>query len=270
MITEWIVTYFKSIGLVIQTQLQYRFSLLMDILSTAMFSVTEMGGLILILGQINSLAGWSLWELVFLYAIAEMSFGWMDMIFSGFDPDYFAPQIRSGDFDKLLLRPHPITLQVIGSRFVLRRVGRILTGSTLFFIAASQVAIDWTAWKGVYIVVVVISQVMLFGSLFIFGATITFWTIERVEMMNIVTYGGREVISYPMDIFPRWMRRFYIFVIPFIFFNYYPGLYLLNKPDPLGLPAVSPFLAPFLGLMFLFLALRFWKFGVNHYQSTGT
>jgi ABC-2 type transport system permease protein len=270
MMDEWIITYFKSIGLVIQTQLQYRFSLLMDILSTAMFSVTEMGGLILILGQVGTLSGWSLWELIFLYSIAEASFGWMDMIFSGFDPDYFAPKVRSGDFDKLLLRPYPITLQMMSSRFEVRRLGRILTGTILFFIAASQVSIDWNVWKGFYTFTILLSQVMLFGSLFIFGSTITFWTIERVEMMNIVTYGGREVISYPMDIFPRWMRRFYIFVIPFIFFNYYPGLYLLNKPDPLGLPVISPFLAPFLGVFFLYLALQFWKFGVNHYQSTGT
>lgn len=270
MLREWIITYFKSLGMVIQTQLQYRFGLLMDVLSTAMFSVTEMGGLILILGQIGSLAGWNLWELILLYSIAEAAFGWMDMIFSGFDPDYFAPQVRSGDFDKLLLRPYPITLQIMSSRFELRRFGRIFTGMILFFVAASQVAIVWTVWKVLFVVMVLISQVMLFGSLFIFGSTVTFWTIERVEMMNIVTYGGREVISYPMDIFPRWMRRIYIFVIPFIFFNYYPGLYLLGKPDPLGLPAVSPFLAPFIGVVFLFLTLKFWKFGVNHYQSTGT
>ena len=270
MVREWIVTYFKSIGLVIQTQLQYRFSLFMDIISTAMFSVTEMGGLILILQQIGSLSGWSLWELVFLYAIAEASFGWMDMIFSGFDPDFFAPQVRSGDFDKLLLRPYPITLQVISSQFKLRRLGRIFTGTALLVIAASHLSMPWTIGNILYVVMIIISQVMLFGSLFIFGSTITFWTIERVEMMNIVTYGGREVISYPMDIFPQWMRQFYIFVIPFIFFNYYPGLYLLGKPDPLGMPAISPFLAPVLGVLFLLLALRFWKFGVNHYQSTGT
>lgn len=270
MLRTYFITYLKSIGLVIQTQLQYRFSLAMDILSTAMFSVTEMGGLILILQQIGVLSGWNLWEMVFLYAIAETSFGYMDLLFSGFDPDYFAPKVRSGDFDQLLLRPYPITLQIMGSRFVLRRIGRILTGTLLFFIAASQLSIAWSVWKIGYVMVVILSQVMLFGSLFIFGSTITFWTIERVEMMNIVTYGGREVISYPMDIFPAWMRSFYIFVIPFIFFNYYPGLYLLNKPDPLGLPVFSPFVAPLIGVLFLFLALQFWKFGVNHYQSTGT
>lgn len=267
---KWVVTYLKSIRLVIQTQLQYRFSLLMDILSTAMFSVTEMGGLILILQQIGVLSGWNLWEMIFLYSMAEAAFGWMDLVFSGFDPDYFAPMVRSGDFDQLLLRPYPITLQIMGSRFVLRRIGRIFTGTILFFAAASQLSVAWTVGKALYVLLVILSQVMLFGSLFIFGSTVTFWTIERVEMMNIVTYGGREVISYPMDIFPRWMRRFYIFVIPFIFFNYYPGLYLLGKADPLGMPAVSPFLAPILGVLFLFLALQFWNYGVNHYQSTGT
>ena len=268
--SKMLQTYFKLIGFQIQTQLQYRFSLVMDIVSTAMFSVTEILGFGLILQQISTVAGWSLWELVFLFAMTEMSFGWMDMLFSGFGPDYFAPKIRNGDFDQLLLRPVPITLQVMGSRFVLRRFGKILTGSILFFFAISKVTIDWSFGNLLYVIIIAIAQIMIFASLFIFGSTLTFWTVERIEAMNIVTYGGREVMSYPMDIYPEWLRRFYIFVIPFIFFNYYPALYLLGKPDPLGMPPFSPFLAPLIGVLFLFLALQFWKFGVNHYQSTGT
>ena len=89
-------------------------------------------------------------------------------------------------------------------------------------------------------------------------------------MVNILTYGGSEMMSYPMSIYPDWMRRFFTYIIPAIFLNYYPALYLLDKPDPLGLPPIAHFLAPVAGFGILAIALRFWSFGIRHYQSTGT
>ena len=118
--------------------------------------------------------------------------------------------------------------------------------------------------------VVVASQVLFFGGLFIFGSTLTFWTIQPIEAVNILTYGGTEMMSYPMHIFPDWIRRFFTYIVPSIFLNYYPALYLLDKPDPLHLPGFAPFLAPIAGLVVLAAALIFWRFGLNHYQSTGS
>ena len=37
-------------------------------------------------------------------------------------------------------------------------------------------------------------------------------------------------------------------MIPAIFMNYYPALYLLDKPDPFGMPVWVRFLAPAAGL----------------------
>jgi len=59
-------------------------------------------------------------------------------------------------------------------------------------------------------------------------------------------------------------------VIPMAFINYYPSLYLLDKPDPFGLPAWVPFLSPFVAVFAFLGALAIWRFGVSHYQSTGS
>jgi ABC-2 type transport system permease protein len=52
--------------------------------------------------------------------------------------------------------------------------------------------------------------------------------------------------------------------------NYYPALYFLDKPDPLGMPIFMRFLSPLAGLLVLLVSLLFWRFGIRHYQSTGT
>ena len=121
-----------------------------------------------------------------------------------------------------------------------------------------------------YLPVVIAGMVCFFGGLFVIGATITFWTIESIELINIFTYGGNEMMSYPMHIYPDWMRKFFTFIIPGIFMNYYPALFILGKPDPFRMPGFTPWLAPFVGVGVLAISLRFWHFGLAHYQSTGT
>ncbi len=128
----------------------------------------------------------------------------------------------------------------------------------------------WTIVKIAYLPVVLISLVLFFGGLYIIGSTTTFWTVQRIEVINIFTYGGSEMMSYPMHIYSKWMRRFFTYVIPAIFLNYYPALYLLDKSDPVHMPSLAPFLSPVVGVGTMAVALAFWRFGVRHYASTGT
>jgi ABC-2 type transport system permease protein len=130
--------------------------------------------------------------------------------------------------------------------------------------------IDWTVVKLLYIPILIISQVLFFGSLFIIGATTTFWTMERLEILNIFTYGGSEIMSYPMHIFPRPIRLIFTYLVPAIFMSYFPAVYILDKPDPLNAPGIVSFLAPFVASIMLWLALRFWHFGIRNYQSSGS
>ena len=76
--------------------------------------------------------------------MVETAFGVMDMLFSGFDPQNFGVQVRLGRFDQLLLRPASITLQVLGSEFILRRLGRIVQGLGVLGLAFANLHIHWT------------------------------------------------------------------------------------------------------------------------------
>lgn len=261
--------YRRLLGVQIRSQMGYRFSFWLDFLSTA-GNFIYFFSLMLILERFDNVAGWTLPEIAFLYGLMEASFGVMDMIFSGFDPGHFETFIRQGAFDQLLLRPVGVTWQVLGSRFLLRRLGRVLEGLLVLAYALTMLDVHWTAGKLLYLPVVFVSQVVAMGALFLLGSTLTFWTQQSTEAVNILTYGGSEMMSYPMTIYPGWMQRFFTFAVPFIFLNYYPALYFLDKPDPLGFPAFAPFLAPVVAVTFFWIALRVWKFGIEHYQSTGT
>lgn len=262
--------YRRLIGVQIRAQLQYRVPFMLDLFATVAITTLTFGSLALILQRFDNIGGWALGEIAFLYGMVETAFGVMDMLFSGFDPPFFGRQVRRGSFDQLLLRPINIALQILGSRFVIRRLGRIAQGLVILSVALALADVRWSLVKVAYLPVVMASQVCFFGGLFVIGSTITFWTVQSIEVVNIFTYGGSEMMSYPMHIYKDWMRHVFTFVVPAIFLNYYPALFFLDKADPFNLPTFVPFLAPVVGPGVLAVALIFWRFGIQYYQSTGS
>jgi ABC-2 type transport system ATP-binding protein len=76
---------------------------------------------------------------------------------------------------------------------------------------------------------------IIFSSIFVIGAASTFWTIQANEAINIFTNGGVTMLSYPLEVYHIWLRRFATFVVPLAFVSYYPALFILDRPDPFNL-----------------------------------
>lgn len=262
--------YLRLISISLRSQMQYRVSFFFDTLGSAFGTLIEFVSLAAVLTRFGTVGGWTLGEVAFLYGLVEMSFAAMDMTFSGFDPGYFSQQIRRGAFDQFLLRPVSLVLQMFSSEFILRRLGRIAQGVGVFAFSLYLLNVQWTPAKLIYLPVVFVSTVAFFGGINVAGATTCFWTVEASEAINIFSYGGSAMFAYPIHIYADWMRRFFIFVVPGALLIYYPALFFLGKPDPLGLPPFMPFLAPLAGLSVLAAAFAFWNLGVRKYASTGT
>lgn len=262
--------YRRLLAIQIRAQMQYRVAFILDATASLVFLGLFFAALALVFERFGAIGGWTLGEVAFLWGTVDVAFGSMDLVFSGFDPQSFGRRVRQGTFDQLLLRPLNITLQVLGDDFALRRIGRISQGLIVFALALGLAEIDWTVGKVLYLPLMLAGMIGFFGGLFVCGATISFWTIESLEAINVLTYGGSEMMQYPMHIYPTFLRRFFTYVLPAIFLNYYPALYILDKPDPLGMPPLLRFVSPLVGLGMLLMSLLFWRYGIRHYQSTGT
>ena len=59
------------------------------------------------------------------------------------------------------------------------------------------------------------------------------------------------------------------YIVPIAFVAYFPSLYILGKPDPLGLPPVLQFAAPVVAVVTAIAAGLVWRVAVRHYQSAG-
>jgi ABC-2 type transport system permease protein len=265
-----LLLYFRLLAADVQSQLQYAGAFAFEFFSHFITMGLWFVSLSFLFQRFESLAGWTLGEVALLFGMMETVFALTDMIFSGFDPPFFGRWIRSGQFDQILLKPVNPLIQVMGSRFVLRRTARIGQGIVILAVALALTDIHWTALKVLMVPGMILGTILFFGGLLLVGSTLTFWTVESIEVVNILTYGGSEMMSYPMSIYPRWMVRIFTYVIPAIFINFYPALYLLDRPDPFGMPSWAHWLSPIAGGLVMLAALLFWQFGLRHYQSTGT
>lgn len=257
--------YFKYMSILLRSQMEYRTSFIL--LSIGQFFVPFLifVSLIMFFQRFPSIGGWSLYEVSLCYAVTHIAFSVTECFARGFDS--FSSLVVNGDFDRILLRPRSTVLQVLGSKFEFTRVGRFIQSIIVLVFSLSNIKVSWDIYKVITLFLMIISGVFIFTGIYILGATLCFWTIEGLEVVNIFTDGGREVSQYPLSIYKDWIRKFFTFVIPFGVANYLPLMFILKKN---GASNIVYMFVPLAGLLFLIPCLIVWRFGVKHYKSTGS
>lgn len=265
---ELLTIYRQIMAARLRAQLQYRVSFVLQLAGSFALSFTDFAAILVIFAHLPYLAGWSLGEIAFLYGSSYMAFQITDMAVGQLDQ--LPVLIQSGDFDMVLIRPLGALFQVLTSDLTLRRLGAFGQGAIVFAVALAKAHIHWTAGRVLLTLLIPLWSVPIFAAVWVVGATSTFWAVRSMEIVNSFTYGGQLLTQYPMHIFGAWLRRLFIFVVPLAFVNYFPSLYILNKPDPLGAPGFVRFLSPAVAVGLVVIAGRVWNVGVRHYRSTGS
>lgn len=221
-------------------------------------------GIWVLFDRFKIIKGWSIEELTINYGIIHMGVSLANIFSKGFA--YFSQMIKKGNFDRILLRPLNPLLQIATQNFNILPIGHFLQGLVVLIWGICKLNLKLFSLNIFIIFISIIGTASLFFGLFIIQATITFWTIETLEMMNIITLGGLKVAQYPMDIYKKLFRFFCTFIIPLTCIGYYPFSIMLRHENYILWYAL---LFPLAGILFLYLTTLFWKCGIKHYHSTG-
>jgi ABC-2 type transport system permease protein len=260
--------YVRLIAARVRSQMQYRVSFVLTLLGSSVGTVIEFLGVLVIFSRVPSIAGWSLCEIALLYALAETSFATAEFVGSGLDD--FQIRVRQGTFDRVLTRPRGAFFQVLAEELALRRIGRVAQGVVVLAVAVRCAEVVWTPDKLLVLLVALASGIAIFFCIFVLSAAFCFWTVEGKEATHVLSYGGVTLAEYPLEVYTEWLRRFVTFLMPLAFVSYYPALYLLDRPDTLGLPEWMRLLSPVAAVVMSAIAWFGWSLGVRHYQSTGS
>ncbi len=259
------ILFFKYVQILFKSQMQYRTSFFLLSFGQFFIPFAVFAGLYFLFERFGQIKGWSFFEVALSFGVIHMAFAFSEFFARGFDS--FSMLVANGEFDRILVRPRGTIVQVLGSKFEFTRIGRLAQSSIVLIWAISNLSIDWTIFKVITLMLMIISGMFIFSGIFMLAATLCFWTIQAIEVANIFTDGGREIAQYPLDIYKEWVTRFFTFVIPFGVVNYLPIMFILDKVN--GSPMLH-MLSPLVGILFLIPCLLIWRIGVRHYRSTGS
>ncbi|MFD8782008.1 ABC transporter permease [Kitasatospora sp. NPDC059599] len=267
--TAWAVrSWWLCARMWMRSMMAYRASFALNLLASLVTHSLDFVVLVIMFRHTDRLGGWTLPEIAFLYATATFSLGVANLLVGS--ADGLGVRIVNGSLDTMLIRPAPALSQLCAERFSLRRLGRPLQALVVLAWSLAALDVHWT-WDRVLLVpVLLVCGSVIFGAIYIGGATVQFWWGESKEIQNSFTYGGATLLHYPPTIFAKELVAGAVFGVPLAFVNWLPALHILGRPDPLGLPTAFQYASPVAAALCVAVAGLAWRAGLRAYRGTGS
>ncbi len=252
----------------IRGQMQYRFNFLIDVAFGLVFSSIGFVFIWVVLGRFEGIGGWTLGEVALLYGMRLTSHGLWTVNFS----QLFAIDriVRDGQFDRMLIRPMPMMLQLMFGQFRIATLGDLLGGVVILGIALTQVPVDWSAGKVALLAAALAGGAMLDGAFQLGPAAMTFRTLQSMPLRGLFDDIFGRFSGYPTSIFDRGSRFLLMWIVPVAFVAWVPATVLLDRTDELPFPGWLAWWSPLLGALAITLAAWLFVRESRHYQSSGS
>lgn len=260
-------SYWLIIRAMARSQMQYRLNFAANIASMVLTYGAQFVSLYWITQRFQSVGGWRLEDIVLLYGLAIIAWGFCVSIFGGLMG--FEEQVRNGTFDRALLRPMNPLLHALGSQSPIAGMGQFVFSVAALVFAFRAAHVRLTVVKLIYLVLTALGGGLILGAAMVTVATIAFWTTRTYTFYWSIVFPSRQLINYPVSIYHRSLQVILTVAVPFAFINYFPAHVLLDRTRELPYPIVG-WATPVVGLLAFTPAYLFWNFGTRYYTGTGS
>jgi ABC-2 type transport system permease protein len=247
----------------LKTLMEYRASFILGASSTIVWQASSIAAVWVVMQQVPSLNGWSYDEVLLVYGLITLSKS-INHMFADNLWTLGRVYIRSGGFDRFLVRPIDPLFHLLADRFCQDGVGNFLVGLVLVIRSTNALDIVWTPSKLAMLVVGVISGGLIFIALNLITCVTAFWIVDSVPVTRLV-FDNHLFAQYPLTIYPRAVGILLTWLIPYGFASFYPASYLLGRDF-----GSLAWLGPVVAAILLFIGYRFWQTGLKYYSGTGT
>lgn len=255
--------YFDYLKLHFKSILQYKLSFVLSFISQIIIFFTYYFLIIAMFQKFSNLQGYNIYEILLTFSIIHFGYSFNEIFARGIDQ--FDTLIVDGSFDRLLLRPRSILIQVVGYQIDYTKSARVIQSIIIMVIALIKLKIHWSLIKVINLILMLISSIAIFFGLFLLAASYCFLTIQGLEIRNVFTDGGKNIAQYPIGIFNKYFVKIFTYLIPYAFVNYYPLMYFVDKTDN-----VYYVFLPLLVLFYLIPCFLVFNKGSKKYLSTGS
>ena len=92
--------------------------------------------------------------------------------------------------------------------------------------------------------------------------------MKSSALIDMLFYDLRGLTNYPLMLYPKALRIFLTFVLPWAFINYYPMMFITGKRVS-GYETALGLAAPFVGVLWFLLAMGVFRMGLRRYTGAG-
>lgn len=255
--------YLKYLSMHLKSILEYKKIFILSVISQIATSLFALTAIFFLFNKFGNIKGYTFDNVLICFSISFLGFSLAEAFFRAFDE--FDKMIGNGEFDRILVRPRNLILQVLGTEIMFEKFGRAFAALTICIIVVVNNPMLISFDKLIVLFFMIVGSVVIYSSLMILKAGITFFTTQSLEIMNIFTDGSRDLAQYPLDIYQEWVRKFFTYILPLALVNFYPLQYLIGNTDNILFGML-----PVFSLLFIIPCLAVWKIGVRKYKSTGS
>ena len=191
------------------------------------------------------LGSWNFFEMLFLYAVAILSWGFCVILFLHFRS--LDTYILNGTFDRFLVRPINPFFHFMAMKFDMASFGQFIFSLIIFIWVSLELHIEWSSGKVLFLLASIIGGILIQGGMLVLISAIAFWTTKSQQFYWVVMYPARNLTNYPLVIYPKIVQWIAAFVVPFGFVNYFPAAVILEKGTPF-FPESIGYFSPLVGL----------------------
>lgn len=255
--------YFKYVAMQLKAELEYKKAFALSLFFKMLSAISALISIVFLFDKFGSIAGYSFEDVLICFVMSFLGFSLAECFFRSFD--HFDRILSDGEFDRILVRPRSIILQVLGVEVEFNRIGRAVVAIAIFIVLLIKRPELLQPDKAIALLLMIIGNVVIYAALFILKAGITFFTVQGLEIMNIFTDGARDLTQYPLNIYQEWIQKFLTFILPIALVNYYPLLYVIGKSN-------NKFyiILPIVAMLFIIPCYGVWRIGLKRYKSIGS
>src|SRR5512146_217791 len=152
---ETLRMYFKLLGIALKSMMQFRAGFLVGVIGVSGWNVVNLLAIGVILGKFYALAGWTVWEIVFLYGIWMAGNSIYSLLF--FHITDLEEYLVRGSFDLFLVRPLSPFLMLLTVEVNINGIADVVFGAACLGLSMVNLHLQLNAVQWLYLVIMLVS-----------------------------------------------------------------------------------------------------------------
>jgi ABC-2 type transport system permease protein len=255
-----IQAYRTLIGSRVRSQVSYRTSFWLNVVTSICVAMVEFLAIYAILSNVPVFGGLNLRQAALVFALANAGFAIAEVAFGQLDtmPTY----LRLGRLEVMLVRPMSLMLQLITSDFQLRRLGQAAVSVVIIVVVLPGLHLGYTPATIYLLVITPFTGAAIYAAFFVMAGGVQFFLIDGAEFTAAFVYGGSYAGQLPGSVLIMPVRVLFTFVFPATVTAYLPALLIMGLPGP-------KLRAPLFAVWAWLLAWLAWRAGVRRFTGAG-